>query len=431
MPCGADICWWTGPTLPLNMAAGVPGPGPGYIKRLARGGSPTTIAQAPRLPWSLVFDGTDFFETVGCDICDGTLVRIPASGGASVSMGSGSYVTVDDTCAFSGPRGPASRARSSRIRPAVDRFPAGKRASQTIALTAPTEAASASRSVRKESAARRSLDQRISGARSTTTGADPARRSAPARTPNVGPVNTSQLRTPEGHHQYVSAARRRQHHEPLAQFRRDGPLGSRHMARRGRRHHRDAAFQHHRLHTPGETKTFTGSALTSGTVQGKATQAGLTVTKVRLTYRRRRASQGRARCRDFAARARHTPARRRGRFSGRCWLGSAGTHFAPISPVLRMGFLRTPCLLFAILTPAACGTKSGGGTPDGNDGAPDVTRCIGAYINNGDPCTTEGSSCTECEEGVGIGCACSRGPNDGGNSAQWLCVGTGHVCPWM
>jgi hypothetical protein len=50
--------------------------------------------------WSFVFDGTEFFVTAGCDECDGTLIRILASGGASVSMGLGSYVTVDDTCAY-------------------------------------------------------------------------------------------------------------------------------------------------------------------------------------------------------------------------------------------------------------------------------------------------------------------------------------------
>jgi hypothetical protein len=112
--CGADVCWWTGPIPSPFVAANGPSPGPAYIKRLARGGGPMIVVQAPIYPWSLVFDGTDFFETVvGCDECDGTLVRIPASGGPSVSMGSGSYVTVDETCAYwSTPAGISSAVKS-------------------------------------------------------------------------------------------------------------------------------------------------------------------------------------------------------------------------------------------------------------------------------------------------------------------------------
>src|SRR5579863_6203689 len=95
MPCGADVCWWTGATPP-----GVAGSsGPGAIERRDASGALTSLPQAPYFPWSLVFDGTSFFETVGCDVCDGSLVRIPAAGGPSVSMGSGSFVTVDDSCA--------------------------------------------------------------------------------------------------------------------------------------------------------------------------------------------------------------------------------------------------------------------------------------------------------------------------------------------
>jgi len=112
--------------------------------------------------------------------------------------------------------------------------------------------------------------------------------------------------------------------------------------------------------------------------------------------------------------------------------------------VLRMLFLTTG-VLCVVLTAAACGTRSGsvgvndggpdvfdgGVTPDGNDGAPDATRCTGAYINGGDPCTTEGSSCIECEQGIGIGCTCVFAPSDGGSHTQWQCVGTEYPCPWM
>ena len=47
--------------------------GPGFIARLSDA-SVTTIA-APVFPWSLAFDGSSFFETVGCDVCPETLVR--------------------------------------------------------------------------------------------------------------------------------------------------------------------------------------------------------------------------------------------------------------------------------------------------------------------------------------------------------------------
>jgi hypothetical protein len=95
MSCGSDTCWWTGPT-----PAGVAGTqGPGSIERLSHG-SETTITGAPYLPWSLAFDGTSFFETVACDICSGTLMRIPASGNKPVTMAAGGFVAVDDTCAY-------------------------------------------------------------------------------------------------------------------------------------------------------------------------------------------------------------------------------------------------------------------------------------------------------------------------------------------
>lgn len=96
MLCGTDICWWTGAT-PLGAAGSS---GPGAVEQIDSNGNMTSLAQAPFFPWSLVFDGTDFFETVACDACDGTLLRIPLTGGPSVSMGSGSFVTVDDSCAY-------------------------------------------------------------------------------------------------------------------------------------------------------------------------------------------------------------------------------------------------------------------------------------------------------------------------------------------
>jgi hypothetical protein len=56
---------------------------------------------APYHPWSLLFDGTDFFETVGCDLCDGTLLRIPATGAAPITMfASGTYVAIAGSCLY-------------------------------------------------------------------------------------------------------------------------------------------------------------------------------------------------------------------------------------------------------------------------------------------------------------------------------------------
>jgi hypothetical protein len=94
MPCGPDTCWWTGaPPSPMGPT------GPGYIARL-HAGSVTTIS-APVYPWSLAFDGSNFFETVGCDLCSGTLVRMaPAGTPPPVTMISASFVAVDDECAY-------------------------------------------------------------------------------------------------------------------------------------------------------------------------------------------------------------------------------------------------------------------------------------------------------------------------------------------
>jgi hypothetical protein len=96
MSCGTDTCWWTAPT-----PAGVAGTqGPGAIDRLGSGGMPTVVAQAPYFPGSLAFDGTYFFESVGCECASGPLLRIPADGGPSVSMGSGGYLAVGDSCVY-------------------------------------------------------------------------------------------------------------------------------------------------------------------------------------------------------------------------------------------------------------------------------------------------------------------------------------------
>jgi hypothetical protein len=96
LPCGATICWWSGamPDLPG-------GTGPGAVEQLSDGGPSTVSPYAPYWPWSLLFDGTDFFETVGCDLCDGRLLRIPATGAAPVTMSaSGDYVAIAGSCLY-------------------------------------------------------------------------------------------------------------------------------------------------------------------------------------------------------------------------------------------------------------------------------------------------------------------------------------------
>jgi hypothetical protein len=120
--CGTNICWWTGMT-----PAGVAGtPGPGFIGWLLPEGGVATLPNAPYFPWSLVFDGVDFYETVGCDLCFGTLLRIPAWGAPPVFIGEGTYVAVDDTCVYySNPDGIFSVAKSYAL-PLVDAgIPAG------------------------------------------------------------------------------------------------------------------------------------------------------------------------------------------------------------------------------------------------------------------------------------------------------------------
>jgi hypothetical protein len=111
LACGADICWWSGAT-PVGVAGTS---GPGNVARLAPDGGMTTLPGAPYAPWSFLFDGTDFFETVACDVCfGGPLLRIPASGAPVVTMGAGTYAAVDDTCVYySTPDGIFSMAKTS------------------------------------------------------------------------------------------------------------------------------------------------------------------------------------------------------------------------------------------------------------------------------------------------------------------------------
>jgi hypothetical protein len=102
MPCGSDTCWWAGSDPPASETANPdgapPAPVPGAIERLTANGTVTSFQAAAM--WSLAFDGTSFFETELCDACDGYLIRIPVDGSPPVSMGSGSFVAVDDSCAY-------------------------------------------------------------------------------------------------------------------------------------------------------------------------------------------------------------------------------------------------------------------------------------------------------------------------------------------
>jgi hypothetical protein len=93
MACNSDTCWWTG------AAPSLFGPtGAGYIARLTDAGVTTLAGRV--YPWSIAFDGSNFFETVGCDECPGTLLRIPSSGAPLVPMVSAGSVAVDDACAY-------------------------------------------------------------------------------------------------------------------------------------------------------------------------------------------------------------------------------------------------------------------------------------------------------------------------------------------
>jgi hypothetical protein len=73
--------------------------GPGEIARLHANGDLTSIPGAPSYPWALVFDGSSFFEAVGCDVCPGSIVRVPLSG-TPATMTSAGFVAVDDECAY-------------------------------------------------------------------------------------------------------------------------------------------------------------------------------------------------------------------------------------------------------------------------------------------------------------------------------------------
>ena len=73
--------------------------GPGEIARLDANGALTAIAGAPSYPWALAFDGSSFFEAVGCDVCPGTIVRVPLSG-TPATMTSAGFVAVDDECVY-------------------------------------------------------------------------------------------------------------------------------------------------------------------------------------------------------------------------------------------------------------------------------------------------------------------------------------------
>ena len=53
----------------------------------------------PSYPWALAFDGSSFFEAVGCDACSGSIQRVPLSG-APAFMTWGGFVAVDGECAY-------------------------------------------------------------------------------------------------------------------------------------------------------------------------------------------------------------------------------------------------------------------------------------------------------------------------------------------
>jgi hypothetical protein len=63
--------------------------GPGNIVRLDANRNLTTIPGAPSYPWALAFDGSSFFEAVGCDACPGMIVRVPLSGTLATMSGGG------------------------------------------------------------------------------------------------------------------------------------------------------------------------------------------------------------------------------------------------------------------------------------------------------------------------------------------------------
>jgi hypothetical protein len=108
---------------------------------------------------------------------------------------------------------------------------------------------------------------------------------------------------------------------------------------------------------------------------------------------------------------------------------------------MRMDVVRQALPLLAALGCAACGAASGAGDGDSGSDAfpgdgnvdaaevPDAARCP-VFINSGDmSCSETGTSCIECEEGVGLACTCTVALNDGGGGNHWVCIGTGHPCP--
>jgi hypothetical protein len=85
----------------------------GVIEQLDPQGDVTPLLGTPSFPWSLAFDGTDFFETAACTTCDGTLVRVPGDGSPTVTMGAGTFAAVDDACVYwSTPLGISSVAKN-------------------------------------------------------------------------------------------------------------------------------------------------------------------------------------------------------------------------------------------------------------------------------------------------------------------------------
>jgi hypothetical protein len=90
VPCGSDLCWLTGPALNAS------------LKRVSPGGTPTVLANGFREPLGLVFDGANFFVTVGGGGL--YLLRIPAAGGTPVMLllpgGLISGIAMDETCLY-------------------------------------------------------------------------------------------------------------------------------------------------------------------------------------------------------------------------------------------------------------------------------------------------------------------------------------------
>jgi hypothetical protein len=76
MSCGANTCWFTDATPPSPSGAGDTKDS-ATIESAAPGGAISSISGSQWVPWSLDFDGTNFYEAVGCDLCDGAITRFP------------------------------------------------------------------------------------------------------------------------------------------------------------------------------------------------------------------------------------------------------------------------------------------------------------------------------------------------------------------